>query len=211
MMRELPRKIRQELEIALEKTLGPVEETLKNQLESLVRDCHQRLRLEYMKKQSSDASLLQVQASESQVEQEQGPICIPGSSVEVAQTTGNADWNLCLGFDYNPDQFLLDDDPVLPSDPWWSASTNEPLSQHNLPTPPAAMALPTYEGKGKGRAENESGIEEPAFDMRFINGDSDEHLNAEPQGKLSQLGADILESTTDHSDERHYLLHFPGI
>lgn len=47
MNRELPRKVRQELEIAIEKLVGPLEETLKNQLEGLIRDCQEKLSKEY--------------------------------------------------------------------------------------------------------------------------------------------------------------------
>jgi hypothetical protein len=43
MRRELPRKVRKALEAAMEKIIGPVEETLKNELESIVRDCHETL------------------------------------------------------------------------------------------------------------------------------------------------------------------------
>ncbi|KAJ4291639.1 NAD-dependent protein deacylase SIR2rp2 [Kalmusia sp. IMI 367209] len=43
MNRELPRKVRKELEIAIEKLVGPLEETLKNQLEGLIRNCQERL------------------------------------------------------------------------------------------------------------------------------------------------------------------------
>jgi hypothetical protein len=43
MRRELPRKVRKALEAAIEKIIGPVEETLKNELEGIVRDCHETL------------------------------------------------------------------------------------------------------------------------------------------------------------------------
>ncbi|KAH5305110.1 hypothetical protein HBI12_171720 [Parastagonospora nodorum] len=43
MRRELPRKVRKALEVAMEKLFGPVEETLKNELETIVRDCHETL------------------------------------------------------------------------------------------------------------------------------------------------------------------------
>ena len=47
MNRELPRKVRKELEITIEKLVGPLEETLKNQLEGLIRDCQEKLSKEY--------------------------------------------------------------------------------------------------------------------------------------------------------------------
>jgi hypothetical protein len=40
--RELPRKIRKELEAAMERIMGPMEETLQRQLEDIVRDCHEK-------------------------------------------------------------------------------------------------------------------------------------------------------------------------
>jgi hypothetical protein len=45
--RELPRSVRKELELAMETFLGPIEETLKNQLENIVRDCQERLSRQY--------------------------------------------------------------------------------------------------------------------------------------------------------------------
>ncbi|PSN65855.1 hypothetical protein BS50DRAFT_621649 [Corynespora cassiicola Philippines] len=45
--RELPRRVRKELEIAIEKMVGPIEETLKNQLEDIVRNCQERLSKTY--------------------------------------------------------------------------------------------------------------------------------------------------------------------
>jgi hypothetical protein len=41
--RELPRSVRRELEIAMERELGPIEERLKSQLEIIVRNCQERL------------------------------------------------------------------------------------------------------------------------------------------------------------------------
>jgi hypothetical protein len=41
--RELPRKVRKALETAIEKNFGPFEETLKSELENIVRDCHETL------------------------------------------------------------------------------------------------------------------------------------------------------------------------
>jgi hypothetical protein len=45
--RELPRKIRKELEAAMERIMGPMEETLQRQLEDIVRDCHENLTRSY--------------------------------------------------------------------------------------------------------------------------------------------------------------------
>ncbi|KAH8719328.1 hypothetical protein GQ44DRAFT_809716 [Phaeosphaeriaceae sp. PMI808] len=43
MNRELPREVRKALETAMERIIGPIEETLKNELESIVRNCHETL------------------------------------------------------------------------------------------------------------------------------------------------------------------------
>lgn len=45
--RELPRKVRKELEKAMESLLGPIEETLKNHLENIVRNCQENLSKTY--------------------------------------------------------------------------------------------------------------------------------------------------------------------
>ena len=55
MNRELPRKVRQELEIAIEKLVGPLEETLKNQLEGLIRNCQEKLSKEYEHSKASSS------------------------------------------------------------------------------------------------------------------------------------------------------------
>jgi hypothetical protein len=48
MKRELPRKIRKALQIALERKLGPIAEELKNELESIVRDAQVTLTQSYL-------------------------------------------------------------------------------------------------------------------------------------------------------------------
>lgn len=48
MNRELPRKVRMALEAQMERLLGPIEETLKNELESIVQNCHKSLAETYL-------------------------------------------------------------------------------------------------------------------------------------------------------------------
>jgi hypothetical protein len=48
MKRELPRIIRRALEAKIEKFIGPLQETLKNDLENIVRDCQENLTRSYM-------------------------------------------------------------------------------------------------------------------------------------------------------------------
>lgn len=55
--RELPRKVRKELETAIENLIGPIEETLKNQLENIIRNCHESLSRTYQQRASSSPSL----------------------------------------------------------------------------------------------------------------------------------------------------------
>ncbi|KAF2830185.1 hypothetical protein CC86DRAFT_403493 [Ophiobolus disseminans] len=43
MNRELPRKVRKALELAMERKFGPIEETLKNDLENIIRNCQEAL------------------------------------------------------------------------------------------------------------------------------------------------------------------------
>ena len=53
MKRELPRRIRQELETAIEKVVGPLEEIWKTQLEDLIRTCQEELSIEYERSETS--------------------------------------------------------------------------------------------------------------------------------------------------------------
>ncbi|KAL5116031.1 hypothetical protein ACEQ8H_006042 [Pleosporales sp. CAS-2024a] len=56
MRRELPRKVRKALELAMESRIGPVEETLKKELENIVRDCHETLTRSFLEAAQSMAS-----------------------------------------------------------------------------------------------------------------------------------------------------------
>lgn len=49
MSRELPRQVRKALEVAMDKTFGPIEETLKNEMENIVRNCQEQLTTNFMK------------------------------------------------------------------------------------------------------------------------------------------------------------------
>jgi hypothetical protein len=56
--RELPRTIRKTLQATLESSFGPIEETLKNRLENIVRDAQETLTRDYLKSvQLSDTAL----------------------------------------------------------------------------------------------------------------------------------------------------------
>ena len=56
MSRELPRKVRKALEAAMERLIGPIEETLKNELENIVRNCQEALTRSYLDTARSLAS-----------------------------------------------------------------------------------------------------------------------------------------------------------
>ncbi|KAF2036397.1 hypothetical protein EK21DRAFT_84083 [Setomelanomma holmii] len=61
--RELPRKIRKELQAALENVIGPIEETLKSDLENIVRNCQETLTRSYF-----DAAQLTVSSNKKTAE-----------------------------------------------------------------------------------------------------------------------------------------------
>jgi hypothetical protein len=56
MSRELPRKVRKALETTMESLIGPIEETLKNHLENIVRDCQEALTRSFLDNIQSMAS-----------------------------------------------------------------------------------------------------------------------------------------------------------
>jgi hypothetical protein len=76
--RELPRKIRKELQVALQNMIGPIEETFKNDLENIVRNCQEALTRTYLEITRSSGS-----SSGTQTE--------PGDPVNTAQPTGITD------------------------------------------------------------------------------------------------------------------------
>jgi hypothetical protein len=73
--RELPRKIRKELQVALQSMIGPIEETFKNDLENIVRNCQEALTRTYLEITRSSGS-----SSRTQTE--------PGKPVNTAQPAG---------------------------------------------------------------------------------------------------------------------------
>jgi hypothetical protein len=48
MSRELPRRVRKALEVAMERIIGPIEETLKTEMENIVRNCQEQLTISFM-------------------------------------------------------------------------------------------------------------------------------------------------------------------
>lgn len=74
--RELPRTIRKTLQALLESKLGPIEETLKNELESIVRDAHESLTRSYLSSAQATEDLEGVDAAQSSS-------AAPSQSIEV--------------------------------------------------------------------------------------------------------------------------------
>ena len=166
MSRELPRKVRKELEIAIEKIIGPVEETLKNQLENIIRNCQERLSREYLRDKDSDVPLSSgtqraVEGSNQQdriagtshvntgIHPVNRPI-IPPEGTALGPLPDSLDWHAWSSSEYNDMMIpnLSDADIVLPSDPWWSLDVNESLID-------SSSSMPLFDGKGKGRANLE--------------------------------------------------------
>jgi hypothetical protein len=48
MSRELPRRVRKALDVAMESIIGPIEETLKTEMENIVRNCQEQLTISFM-------------------------------------------------------------------------------------------------------------------------------------------------------------------
>lgn len=57
--RELPKRLRTEFQSALEIMMGPLEETLKNQLEGIVRDCQDTLTRHFLDELNTSASAME--------------------------------------------------------------------------------------------------------------------------------------------------------
>jgi hypothetical protein len=165
MSRELPRKVRKELEIAIEKMVGPVEETLKNQLEGLIRNCHERLSREILRERQPDSQ--QVQDTQLSVEDPARDNAIAGPShtllnqlplaftVEAPQHTSLS--QPTEDFVLQPWMFGAYDNPsfldhsgtnvTLPSGPWWSLCSIDSPYQADISSPLAS-------GKGKERVDS---------------------------------------------------------
>ena len=75
--RELPRKIRKELEAAMESIMGPMEETLKSQLEDIVRNCHENLTRSYRNATLPTDAMPEEIAGPSGVAERQEPSSLP--------------------------------------------------------------------------------------------------------------------------------------
>jgi hypothetical protein len=58
MSRELPRRVRKALEVAMESIIGPIEETLKTEMENIVRNCQEQLTISFMDSMRALASPL---------------------------------------------------------------------------------------------------------------------------------------------------------
>jgi len=171
MTRELPRKVRKELEIAIEKMIGPVEETLKNQLESLVRNCQERLSREFLRDRPSDDSLRQERQPGVERSTQETPLAGPSHVISdsrlvdypVEAPHGTTLPQLTESFErhswpssvYGNMSFLnlADADVALPSDPSWAISNIDWLEYSSLP-------VPALGGKGKERAKSNGEIEE---------------------------------------------------
>ena len=147
MSRELPRKVRKELEVAIERLTGPIEENLKNQLEKLIRNCQERLskdflqsklRIADMPRRPFEADGTTDEVSTADEPSEQAPIaegnadpqCAQTSSLDLTQYAALPEpsmeawplpWDLsCFSHEASSDSGYISNIPAaLPSDPWW--------------------------------------------------------------------------------------------
>lgn len=94
--RELPRKIRKELQVALQSVIGPIEETLKNDLENIVRNCQEALTRSYL-----DVTCSSVSSSRVPIE--------PRDLVNDAQVADVIDQGIG-----SPDLPVVDENDILP-------------------------------------------------------------------------------------------------
>jgi hypothetical protein len=174
MNRELPRKVRKEFEIAIGKLFGPLEETLKNQLEGLVRNCQERLSRDYENSRASvedqsanttsgiaGPSLTDTQpqslsqTSSTITSSVLAPYTIPMDSAfdpwQGMEPT--SDFQTCR---YSDSGYFSETNYPLPSDPWWPSMID--ATQLLPDSDPSHMSnnAPnlSYTGKGKGRAED---------------------------------------------------------
>ncbi|KAJ4360810.1 uncharacterized protein N0V89_001377 [Didymosphaeria variabile] len=184
MNRELPRKVRKELEIAIGKLFGPLEETLKNQLEGLIRNCQERLSRDFVKSKESaherglDATSELAGPSDSGTQPQIGATATP--SVLAPYTVPmDSSFELWQGMDatFNlqtstyPDSAYYSETNPLPSDPWWPTALETIPCLANFDPAESGMmnslgshwqstenvSNPSYMGKGKGRADEATG------------------------------------------------------
>jgi hypothetical protein len=109
MKRELPRIIRKALEAKIEKLMGPIQETLKNDLENIVRDCQEDLTRNYMN--TIQASNKHSQGMHNATDQQQQT---PQGAATDSQPPDTALPNL-IGADELAQYFVP---PDAPFDPW---------------------------------------------------------------------------------------------
>lgn len=184
MNRELPRKVRKELETAIGKFFGPLEETLKNQLEGLIRNCQERLSRDFANSQDSAHATGPAAPSELAGPSHSGtqpqldatstpgvlaPYTVPmDSSFELWQGM-DATFNLQTSI--YPDSAYHSETNPLPSDPWWPATLDAFPSLANSDAVESGMmssleshgrsteyeSNPSYTCKGKGKADEATG------------------------------------------------------
>jgi hypothetical protein len=106
MKRELPRIIRKALEAKIENLFGPIQETLKNDLENIVRDCQEDLTRNYMNTMQPSNTLLWNRKHSAKHQQQ-----TPQGAIIDSQSPGMALPNL----DQLAKYFVP---PDAPSDPW---------------------------------------------------------------------------------------------
>ncbi|KAF2635689.1 hypothetical protein P280DRAFT_169289 [Massarina eburnea CBS 473.64] len=174
MSRELPRKVRRELKIAIEKLVGPIEETLKTRLEVLVRNFPERLSREYVQDKVSSDSSRQSHTSinSSPGVEEDSEASLPPCTQPTMPETLHAFTSVVADIDAScwpwkpsdpdyidmPDQTYFSNLPTeLPSDDWWSLSNTSTTmlntTTFNPETPLLNAAVPPYTRKGKGRVD----------------------------------------------------------
>jgi hypothetical protein len=192
--RELPRKIRKKLQGVLEGKIGPIEETLKNDLEALVRDCQESLTRNFFDVvRPSEVPEQRDAASQPEQSHSDAPpsganptdqppranadalvqFLVPPDSVPVSWPDVAASSNHTTSHAISSDSAyfsLIGDESGPSSDDVWlesvldsaaafddfSSTVNFPWSQDSdasYLTLPTESILPTYTGKGKGRAD----------------------------------------------------------
>jgi hypothetical protein len=165
MNRELPRKVRKVLEIEIEKMMGPVEETLKNQLESIIRNCHEGLSQSYLRGVPPGDLLSTEKQAEVEGSTEQVPAGGPSRIVPDSRSvTCQLEIPPGSALPHSPEHYGLhpwrssDYDMSFPhlydpltNEPSWPTFDFESLCHSNIPAP-------ALRGKGKKRADPSDGI-----------------------------------------------------
>lgn len=133
MNRELPRKVRKELEIAIGKLFGPLEETLKNQLEGLIRNCQERLSRDFENSTGfGDTKFLEGKpesaapaGSMTTLHHNTDAACSVLAPYTVPMDSSFNIWNgldvtsSSQTCDYPDSSYFSEMSHPLPSDPWW--------------------------------------------------------------------------------------------